>query len=145
MNWIQKQVMALQVFLLKRNWLGSHGNYVMVITTRSRIHGNPQSRPIGYFMDGPHFIAYNPGGKAEWFQNVLQEPEAMLIVKGERIAAYGAEVTDTDELWRLFELYQQELAGQVPRLFGIPADAPKTELRAVLATRRFISFTRLMP
>ena len=135
-----KAAMALQVFLLRRNWLGPMGNEIMVITTTGRKTGRSYSTPIGYLRDGSGVIALNPVGGSNWYKNALNNKQARLEIKGKTYQAQAAPIVDPEERKKIFERYRQERAKRFKLLFGIEADASQEELELALASRRFIRF-----
>ena len=137
---LAKTAMAFQAFLLRRNWLGSMGDEIMVITTTGRKSGRSYTTPIGYLRDGSSIIALNPGGGSNWYKNVLKNKQARLEIKGKTYLAQAAPIDDPEDRKRVFELYRQERTKRFKLLFGVEADASLEELEQALASRRFIRF-----
>lgn len=137
---IAKAAMRVQAFLLSRNWMGAMGNVLMVITTTGRKSGKKFSTPIGYIRDGEDFVSLNPGGRSNWYKNVLANPHVKLNVKGQDLQAHGEHITSQAEKERLFEIFKRDHTAAFPRLFGVPVDAPAEELMKALASREMIRF-----
>ena len=62
----------------------------------------------------------------------------MLTIDGQRIAAYGAEVSEEAERRRLWMLWESEQPAFFSESFGVFADGS-------VETYRLMSFTRLVP
>jgi deazaflavin-dependent oxidoreductase (nitroreductase family) len=138
-------MMRFQAFLLRRNWMGSLGNEIMVINVTGRKSGKKYATPIGYLPDGDApdgaIIALtNNQNPSSWYHNALQAPEVTLEIKGKAVRAKAEKVTDPAERQRIFALYRRERTANFPRLFGIPAEASESELQAALEKRRFVRF-----
>jgi deazaflavin-dependent oxidoreductase (nitroreductase family) len=135
-----KFAMGVQIFLLRRGWMGKMDDFVMVITTTGRKSGKKYTTPIAYQRDGEHIIALNPGN-SNWFHNVAASGEAVLEIQRQEMPVIGATVKDDQERQRIFNLYRQNPA-TFERLFKVPADAPETELQQALSKWQFVKFTK---
>lgn len=140
-NRFQKFGLAIQVFLLRRGWMGPAENFLMVITTTGRKTGRKFTIPIAYKQDGDDFIALNPGN-SNWFRNVLATGQAVLDVKRQRMEMTGTLVTDEGERQRIFGLYRNDDPKVFERIFKILPTAPEEELQRVLKNWQFIRFKR---
>jgi deazaflavin-dependent oxidoreductase (nitroreductase family) len=132
--------MAVQIFLLRRNWMGPAGNILMVITTTGRKSGKPHSTPIGYQPDGDAVIAFNLGGNSNWFKNVLRTPLVTLSIKGQQRAMHGELVTDPAEIERIVTLYQKAQPNIVERFWGLTAESAPEVRTAVKERVKFLRF-----
>jgi deazaflavin-dependent oxidoreductase (nitroreductase family) len=135
-----KAAMAFQAFLLRRNWLGSMGDEIMVITTTGRKTGRLYTTPVGYLCYESTVVALNPGGGSNWYKNVLKNKQARLEIKGKTYQAQAAPIEDPEERKRIFECYRHERTKRFKFLFGVKADASPEKLDQALASRRFIRF-----
>ncbi len=135
-----KLAFKVQIFLLRRNWMGSAGNFIMVITTTGRKSGKAISTPIGYQWDGETVIGFNVGGISNWYKNVAQNPLVTLEIKKQSYRMRAAYVTDADEIARILELYKQKQPTMLPRFFGITADATGEELLKAAERIKFVRF-----
>lgn len=134
-----KAMMRFQAFLLRRNWLGSMGDFVMVITVQGRKTGKRYATPIGYLRDGETILAVNPRGGSNWFRNLLVHPLATLEIRGQRLSVCAEHVTDPAERERIFELYRQD-GRAFQRLFGVNPDASEERLHKARDSREFVRF-----
>lgn len=138
---ITRAALALQVFLLRRNWMGAMGEQIMVITTTGRKTGKTYSVPIGYLRDGETIIALtNAQSPSNWFRNLQKIPHAVLEIKGQKLRVRAHPVSSPEERARLFGLYRQQRAANFHNYFGVPIESPEADLQKALATRQFIRF-----
>jgi deazaflavin-dependent oxidoreductase (nitroreductase family) len=136
----QKFGLGMQVFMLRRGWMGSASDYIMVITVKGRKSGRQYSTPIAYQRDGQNIIAINQGW-SNWFRNVKANGEATLEIKKEKIKVQAMVVNDEQERNRIFSLYKKD-PNTFERLFRIPVSAPEAELQKVMSKWQFVKFTR---
>jgi len=136
----QKFGLAMQVFLLRRGWMGPAGNFLMVITTKGRKTGREATIPISYKRDGNDLIGLNPGN-SNWFHNVLVSKEATLEVQGEKIKVNAQLVEDESERQRIFNLYKDD-ANIFQRIFKVSVSAPEEELQRELKKWQFVRFQK---
>lgn len=134
-------MLAVQVFLLRKNWMGSMGDQIMVITTQGRKSGNYFSTPIGFLRDGNTILALTNGSQpSNWYRNLLANPRAILEIKGQQTYANAEQVKDPAEIEIIFSLYRSYRKENFQRYFGIPADSSDPTLKTAMNSRRFIRF-----
>jgi deazaflavin-dependent oxidoreductase (nitroreductase family) len=136
---IAKAAMSFQVWLLRRGWLGSLGDEIMVVTVTGRKTGRQYSTPIGFLRDGETIIALSRG--SNWYKNAVATGKATIEIKQQRLDVRVEAVTDQAERERIFALYQRDRAKNFARLFGVPVDAPAAALQQALAMRDFVKMT----
>ena len=135
-----KFAMGVQMFLLRRGWMGKMGEFVMIITTTGRKSGKKFTTPIAYQRDGENIIAVNPGN-SNWFHNVDANGEAVLEIQRQVIPVTGAVARDEQERQRIFNLYRQNPA-TFERLFKVSANAAENELQQAMAKWQFVKFMK---
>jgi deazaflavin-dependent oxidoreductase (nitroreductase family) len=135
-----KFAMGVQMFLLRRGWMGKMGEFVMIITTTGRKSGKKFTTPIAYQRDGETIIAVNPGN-SNWFQNVDSNGSAVLEIQRQVLPVTGAVVRDEQERQRIFNLYRQN-PSTFERLFKVTANAAEAELQQALSKWQFVKFKR---
>lgn len=140
-NFLFKLSLKPQIFLLRRNMMGSAGNFLMVITTTGRKSGRQFSTPIGYLRDGETVYAFNLGGHSNWYKNMLANPLVKLEIKGKAYMMRGEKITDSAEAERVLGLYQQQQPSTAQRFFGLAADAAGAERLKVLDRVILVKFT----
>lgn len=132
---------GLQVFLLRRNWMGSMGDELMVITVTGRKSGRSYSTPIGFVRDGDGYVAVSRG--SQWVRNATTAPAVTLEIKGQSIKARAIRVTDPAEQLRLVDLYREQRRKNFATYFGVPIDADAAAVRSALENRELVRFTPL--
>jgi deazaflavin-dependent oxidoreductase (nitroreductase family) len=125
---VGRLALKAQTFLLRRNWMGPAGNFLMVITTTGRKSGRQFSVPIGYLRDGETVVAFNLGGGSNWYKNMLHTPRVTLTIKGTAGDYHGAPVQDNAEIVRILDLYKREARNVFERFFGVSPDQPTEEI-----------------
>ncbi len=136
-----RMMFGLQVFLLRRNWMGSMGDELMVITVTGRKSGRSYSTPIGFVRDGDGYAAVSRG--SQWVRNATTAPEVTLEIKGRPIKARATRVTDPVEQARLVDLYRDQRRKNFATYFGVPIDAEAESVRSALAARELVRFAPL--
>lgn len=139
--------LQVQVFLLRRNWMGPAGKFLMVITTTGRKSGKAHSLPIGYLRDadGKTIIAYTLGGESNWFKNLRTNPAVTLniLTKSAPYRAELVDMADDAEVLRILEQYKAVAGPNIlERFFGVSATASGAEL---LKARERIALTKFHP
>jgi deazaflavin-dependent oxidoreductase (nitroreductase family) len=132
--------MGVQIFLLRRGWMGKMDDFVMIITTTGRKSSKKYTTPIAYQRDGEHIIAINPGN-SNWFHNVAANGEAVLEIQRQEIPVTGVVVKEDQERQRIFNLYRQN-PSTFERLFKVPANASENELQQAMAKWQFVKFAK---
>jgi deazaflavin-dependent oxidoreductase (nitroreductase family) len=139
LNGFMKAAMNAQVWMLRRGFMGSLGDQIMVITVTGRKSGRQYSTPIGFLRDGETIIALSRG--SNWFKNAVATRTALVEIKGVTTKVSVEPVKDQAERERIFGLYKQQRASTFPRLFGVAVDAPEADLKNALAIRDFVKMT----
>ena len=138
-----KFALGMQVFLLRRGWMGPADDILMVITTKGRKTGKEYSIPIGYMRDGEDILTLSGENPSNWFRNVLaNNGEATLNIKKETIDVRGELVTDEAERQQIFNIYKQN-EKYFKSNFRIELDSSEDELQTALAQRMFIRFRKI--
>ena len=135
-----KLAFKAQIFLLRHNWMGSMGNYIMVITTTGRKSGKPFTTPVGYQRDGETVLSFNVNGTSNWYKNLAQNPLVTIEIKKQISQMRAVYVTDKNEIQQVLDLYKREQPTMLPRFFGIPAEASGEELYKAGERIKFVRF-----
>lgn len=143
MSAFSRFAMGFQAFMLRRNWMGPMGDFVMVITVTGRKSGKRYSTPIGYLKDGDTLLGLTRSGQeSNWYYNALRNPEVTLEIKGQSYRARTEAVKGDVERQKVFDIYRSKIASPetFKRLFGVLPTAAPDELQKGLATREFVRF-----
>jgi deazaflavin-dependent oxidoreductase (nitroreductase family) len=80
----------------------------LLLTTTGRKSGLPRTTPLNFIMvDGTYVVAAGWGTRADWYQNLLADPEVVVQVGKRRLAARAQLVEEPNT--------QKELVGQLVR------------------------------
>jgi deazaflavin-dependent oxidoreductase (nitroreductase family) len=114
----------------------------LLLTTRGRRSGKPRLRPLVYEPEGDTFYVLSVGGtRADWYRNLLANPEVTVQVGRRRLAGIAMPVLNPHEKARILRLCVQRSAWGAERFYRIPRGASDEELlqlaphRAVVAVR----------
>jgi deazaflavin-dependent oxidoreductase (nitroreductase family) len=137
--WIGRLLLRLQVFLLRHNLAGRLGQFAMVITTSGRKTGKPRSTPIDYVRDGESVLAFTLPHR-HWYRNLRHRPDAVIVIRGERMDVRAEFVDDDAGRRRIIETYQRERPGMLARMHQLAADASIDAINEAAKSRAFVRF-----
>jgi len=129
--------------LLYRLGLGGLiGRSTLVLTTTGRRTGRPRATPVNYWeAGGVFYVIAGSGTHADWYRNLVANPEVEVQVGRRRLPAIASPLTDPREKAHALWLLGQRSPGAAERYFGIPRGTPEEDLlslaeqRAVVAIR----------
>ena len=134
--------MAAQSFLLRRNWMGSMGDFVMVLRHRGRRSGKQYETPVSYLRQGSDLLAISSGKNASnWFLNTVAAGEAELNIKGQTVHVKAVQIVSPEEINRVFDAFHKEYQG-FERAFRVKRQAPREVLNV---SRDRMVYLRLTP
>ena len=91
------------------------GHFVLLLETTGRISGLPRVTPLQYDeIDGTIYIGSARGIKADWFQNLIADPNVKLTVGSRQYSGYAVPITDPSQI---ADILEQRLELH-PRFFG---------------------------
>ena len=92
-----------------------YGRLVLLLTTTGRKSGLPRVTPLQYEeLDGNIMIASARGTKADWYRNIVNNPEVNIRVKSCQFAGIAEPITDPQ---RIADFLQYRLSKN-PRMIG---------------------------
>lgn len=134
--------MAAQSYLLRRNWMGGMGDFVMVLRHRGRRSGKEYETPVSYLRQGKDLLSINSGqNPSNWFLNTVAAGEAELNIKGEDIKAKAVQIVAPEEIERVFDAFHKQYKG-FERAFRVKREAPPEILKQA---RDRMVYVRLTP
>jgi deazaflavin-dependent oxidoreductase (nitroreductase family) len=72
---------------------------VLVLTTTGRRTGNPHTTPLQFeSIADKYYVAAARGPRADWFQNILANPNVAIQVCGQNLTAHAEAVTDPPQI-----------------------------------------------
>ena len=139
-----KWLLRIQVFLLRHHLMGPFNRQFMIITTVGRKSRRKHSIPLGFIRDGSTYLAFNLGGKSNWYKNALANPYVTLEVDGRRIEACAEPVPTTNPvlLGQVLDAYERAHPGMFTEFFQLAPDASQDER---LKIGDYAAFMRFIP
>jgi deazaflavin-dependent oxidoreductase (nitroreductase family) len=140
------------MLLLWRLGLGSwgngtkHGGYVMVIKHKGRRTGMLRYTPVNYAtIDEDIFCVAALGEKADWYRNLIAEPEVEVWLANGRWSGAAEDVSNCDERVDLIRAVLIASGFAAP-LFGVnPNKLTDTELADLCENYRLIKIRKTAP
>jgi deazaflavin-dependent oxidoreductase (nitroreductase family) len=78
---------------------------VLILTTSGRNSGLPRTTPLQYEeIDGDYYIASARGSQADWFKNILANPNVQVQIRDRQFEALAEAVTDPARIADFIEL-----------------------------------------
>ncbi len=138
-RWLWR-LLRLPPTLLYRIGLGAiPGRTVLLLTTTGRVTGRPHTTPLQYEqIDGDFYVGSARGARADWFRNLIANPQVTLQVGDRRFIGRAEAVTDPTRIADFLEVRLQRhprLVGAIVRRAGLPADPTFCDLEAYAAGR----------
>jgi deazaflavin-dependent oxidoreductase (nitroreductase family) len=119
-----------------------YGRFVLLLTTRGRKSGLPRTTPLQYeTMDGVIYVASATGQRADWFRNILANPEVEVQVRNRKFRGKAETVTDPARIADFLALRRQRhprMVGAMMRAVGLSARPTRVELEAYAANRPMV-------
>jgi deazaflavin-dependent oxidoreductase (nitroreductase family) len=96
------------------------GKNTMLLTTRGRKSGQLRRFPVGYFrIDGQIYLISGWGKEANWYKNILANPDEVWIQIGFHHLAVRANILeDAVEIRHVIDTLVKESPADAQRLFG---------------------------
>lgn len=93
---------------------GPTGTLVLLLTTTGRKSGLPRVTPLQYEeVDGSIYVASVRGQKADWFRNLVADPEVTVELRGGRYRATAEPITDPVRIADFLELRLARRPGMI--------------------------------
>lgn len=78
---------------------------VLILTTIGRKSGLPRTTPLQYEeIDGDYYIASARGSQADWFKNILANPNVQVQIRDSQFEALAEAVTDLTRIADFIDL-----------------------------------------
>ena len=108
------------------------GRLILLLTTTGRKSGVKRTAPLQYEqVDGAYYLGSARGTKADWYQNILANPEVEVRVKSLRFRAIAEATTDPSRIADFLELRLKRhprMLGAMLRSEGLPRNPSREEL-----------------
>ncbi len=113
------------------------GRLVLLLTTTGRKTGLRRVTPLQYEeMDGAIYVASSRGQKADWFSNVVANPQVEVRVKSRRFRGIAETTTDPKRIADFLEerlRRHPKMIGRILRWEGLPAKPSRAQLEEYAA------------
>lgn len=111
---------------------GKPSELVLILCTTGRRTGNIHKTPLQYeFVDGDYYVGSARGINADWYRNILSNPEVHVIVGGKEFPARAEPITDPGRIVDFLELRQRRHPGMIKilmRMEGLAFKHTREEL-----------------
>ena len=108
------------------------GRMVLLLTTKGRRTGLPRVTPLQYEeIDGAFYVGSMRGTRADWFRNLVADPEVEVRVKSRRFKGKAEAITDAGRIADFLELRLERhprMLGVILRSEGLPRRPDRAQL-----------------
>jgi deazaflavin-dependent oxidoreductase (nitroreductase family) len=108
------------------------GRVFLLLTTRGRKTGRRRTIPLQYeVIDGVYYVAPARGPAADWYQNILANPEVEVRLKARHIRGCAQAIQDPSRIADFLEVRLKNhprMIGAILRSEGLPASPSRSDL-----------------
>lgn len=108
------------------------GRLVLLLTTTGRKSGLPRTTALQYEeVDGAIYLGSSKGAQADWFKNLVANPNVSIRVKSRQFSGQAEAVTDPVRIADFLELRLRRhprMIGAMLKSEGLPATPSRAEL-----------------
>jgi len=119
-----------------------YGRMVLLLTTTGRKSGLPRTVPLQYEeIDSAIYVASARGQRADWFRNILANPEVKVRLGRRQFIGTAVAVTDPFEIADFLESRLQRhprIVGAIMRSAGLPRNPSRADLETYAANRTMV-------
>ncbi len=121
------------------------GRFVLLLTTTGRKSGLPRVTPLQYDeVDGNYYVGSARGVNADWYRNILANPNIEVRVKSRRFKGTARPITDPARIADLLEIRlkrRPRMVGAILRAEGFPSKPKREHLEAYAKKRAMVVIT----
>jgi deazaflavin-dependent oxidoreductase (nitroreductase family) len=137
---LMRVLMRAPLVLYRLGLGGLMGKSTVVLTTTGRRSGRPRSTPVNYWeADGVFYVIAGSGTYADWYRNLVAQPEVEVQVGRRRLRAIASPLTDPREKAHALWLFGQHSPGTAERYFGIPRGTAEEDLLSLAEQRAIVA------
>jgi deazaflavin-dependent oxidoreductase (nitroreductase family) len=118
------------------------GELVLVLYTTGRKSGLERATPLQYEkIDGAYYVASARGAQADWYRNLLANPQVAVQVRGQRLPARAEAVTDPQRIAGFLEQRLRRhprMMRAMLRLEGLGRDFTPADLLRIAASKTLV-------
>jgi deazaflavin-dependent oxidoreductase (nitroreductase family) len=108
------------------------GRLILLLTTTGRKSGLPRVTALQYEeVDGAIYLGSSRGAQADWFKNLMANPNVSLRVKARQFSGKAEAVTDPVRIADFLELrlrHHPRMIGAMLKSEGLPATPSRADL-----------------
>jgi deazaflavin-dependent oxidoreductase (nitroreductase family) len=116
---------------------------VLVLTTRGRKSGLLRRTPLQYEeIDGVYYVASARGVQADWYRNILANPNIEIQIQDRRLPARAEAISDQARIADFLEIRLQRhprMVGAMLRLEGLASKFDRTALEEFAAGKALVA------
>jgi deazaflavin-dependent oxidoreductase (nitroreductase family) len=125
---------------------GPTGSLVLLLTTTGRKSGLPRVTPLQYEeVDGLIYVASVRGQKADWFGNLVANPEVTVELPGGRSQATAEPITDPGRIADFLELRLARRPGMIRGMLLLHGLAGRPDREKLEEVARQLALVVLWP
>jgi deazaflavin-dependent oxidoreductase (nitroreductase family) len=115
---------------------------VLLLTTTGRVSGKPRVTPLQFEeVDGVFYVGSARGARADWFRNIVADPNVTVQLQDRSFQAVAESVTDpmriADFLGLRLERHPR-MIGRLMRLEGLPSNHTRADLEAFAVDKAMV-------
>ena len=122
---------------------GKPAELVLVLTTIGRKTGKAHKTPLQYeLVEGVFYVGSARGQKADWYRNILSNPEVIVEIEGKEFLSRAEGITDPVRIADFFELRLRRHPGMIKillRLEGLPVKYTRAELEEFASQKAIVA------
>jgi len=122
---------------------GKPADLVLVLSNVGRKTGKVHKTPLQYeLVDGVYYVASARGRKADWYLNILSNPEVTVEIEGKEFPALAEGITDPVQIADFFELRLRRHPGMIKilmRFEGLPVKYTRAELEEFAGQKAIVA------
>jgi len=135
-----RALMRAPLVLYRLGLGGLIGKSTLVLTTTGRRSGRQRATPVNYWeAGGTFYVIAGSGTHADWYRNLVAQPEVEVQVGRRRLSAIATPLTDPREKAHALWLLGQRSPGTAERYFGVRRGAAEEDLVALAAQRAVVA------
>ena len=107
--------------------------FILLLTTTGRKSGLPRKTPLQFEeIEGKYYVSSGRGNAADWYKNILANPQVEVQIQARRFRGIAEPVTDPERLADFFACRLKRspfFIGLVMRLEGLPLRYNRSDLK----------------
>ena len=135
-----RALMRAPLVLYRLGLGGLIGKSTLVLTTTGRRSGRQRATPVNYWeAGGVFYVIAGSGTHADWYRNLVAQPEVEVQVGRRHLRAIASPLTDPREKAHALWLFGERSPGTAERYFGVRRGAAEEDLVPLAAQRAVVA------